>query len=234
MISQLNAARIAGLMYLFALVTAVFSEFYIRASLLDWGNVGETASNIANSEGFFRTAIVSDLSSFAAIVVLAVSLYLVVKPVNPYLGLIALCWWLGQAFILGMTTLNSFLILSMVSGAGYLAAFDPGQLHALVGLFVRAHYAGYDIALVFFSLGSSAFAYLLFKARLVPRLLALFGVLASLLFLTGTVTLFLLPETSPLIRQMINPLIATYELLIGLWLLIKGVRVTTYREAHAV
>lgn len=226
MTSQFKGARIAGLMYLFALVTAVFSEFYIRSSLFVWANVGETASNIANSEGFFRTAIVSDLSSFAGIVVLAVSLYLVVKPVNPYLALIALCWWLGQAFILGMTTLNSFIILSLVSGAGYLAAFDAGQLHALVGLFVRGHYAGYDIGLIFFSLGSSAFAYLLFKARLVPRPLVLFGLLASLLFLTGTVTLFLLPEVSPLVRQVINPPIALYELLIGLWLLIKGARVT--------
>lgn len=226
MTSQFKAARIAGLMYLFALVTAVFSEFYIRSSLFVWANVGETASNIANSEGFFRTAIVSDLSSFAGIVVLAVSLYLVVKPVNQYLALIALCWWLGQAFILGMTTLNSFIILSLVSGAGYLAAFDAGQLHALVGLFVRAHYAGYDIGLIFFSLGSSAFAYLLFKARLVPRILALFGLLASLLFLTGTVTLFLLPEASPLVRQVINPPIALYELLIGSWLLTKGARVT--------
>lgn len=226
MTSQFKAARIAGFMYLFALVTAVFSEFYIRSSLFVRANVGETASNIADSEGFFRTAIVSDLSSFAGIVVLAVSLYLVVKPVNPYLAAIALCWWLGQAFILGMTTLNSFIILSLVSGAGYLAAFDAGQLHALVGLFVRAHYAGYDIGLIFFSLGSSAFAYLLFKARMVPRILALFGLLASLLFLASTVTLLLLPEASPLVRQVINPPIALYELLIGLWLLIKGARVT--------
>jgi hypothetical protein len=233
MTSQDRIARTAGFMYLFALITAVFSEFHIRGGLLEWADLGKTASNIAHSEALFRTAIVADLSSFAAIVVLAVSLYLVVKPVNPYLALIALCWWLGEAFILGMTTLNSFKILFVVSGAGYLAAFDPGQLHALVGLLVRAYYAGYDIALIFFSLGSSAFACLLFKGRLVPRLLAGFGVLASLLFLAGTVTLFLWPEAGPRIRQMINPPIALYELLVGLWLLIKGVRLTPYREAGA-
>lgn len=220
--NEFRPARVAGLMYLIVLFTAVFSEFVARSSLFAWGSGAETALNIANSGGLFRAAIVSDLTSFAGIVVLAVSLYWVVRPVNPYLALIALCWWLGQAFILGLTTLNSFIILLLVGGGGYLAAFDTGELHALIGLFMRAHYAGYDIGLVFFSLGSSAFAYLLLKGRLVPWPLAAFGLAASLLFLFGTVAVFLLPDASAAVRQLINPPIALYELVIGAWLLAKG------------
>lgn len=221
--SQHKAARVAGFIYLFALATAVFASFYVRANLIVWGNAAETANNIMASEQLFRIGLASDLIAFTSIVLLALALYILLKPVNKNLALLALFWWLGEAFILGVNTLNDYIVLILLSDAGYLKVFDTSQLQALVQVFLETHLTGYNIGLIFFGLGSAVFSYLLFKSNYIPGILAGLGIFASLVILAGTFAILILPVPEAMIYQFMNPPIALYELLIGLWLLIKGV-----------
>ena len=222
--SQLVYARVAGVMYLFVLATAVFG-FYIRAGLIVSGDAAATANNIMASEGLFRIGIASDLIAFTGIVLLALALYVVLKPVNKNLALLALFWWLGEAAVLGITTLNSFFVLSLLSGADYLTVFETSQLQALVRLFFIAYFYGYIIGLIFFSLGSTVFAYLLFKSHYVPRILAGWGIFSSLVVLLGTFAIVLYPYYAAFLQPGFGTPIFFYELILGFWLLIKGVNV---------
>ena len=57
---------------------------------------------------------------------------------------------------------------------------QPKQLQALAQLFLAVEADGYRIGGVFFGLASIVFAYLWFKSRYVPRILAALGIFASL------------------------------------------------------
>src|SRR5574337_477271 len=155
--AQHTAAKVAGFLYLFLMVTGVFAEFYARGSLIVPDDAVQTVKNIAASERLFRIGIVSDLITFAGDVILVWALYVVLKPINRNVALHAAFWRLAECAILAVITLNDFAALRLPSGADYLRAFDTRQLQALARLFVSVQADGYRIGAVLFGLGSTVF-----------------------------------------------------------------------------
>ncbi len=169
--SQQRAARLAGLMYLLTIATWLFA-FYVRSGLIVRGNAPETVNNIVTHERLFRISIVSDLVTFAGVVVLTVALWVLLKPVNRNIALLAAFWRLVESSILCVITLSSFLVLSLSSGAEYLNAIEADQLQAFAMLAIVVHGTGYIVGAIFLGLGSAGFSYLLFTSHYVPRALA--------------------------------------------------------------
>ena len=87
--SQREAAKVVGFTYLFALAPAIFAEFYVRTQLIVFDNAAQTARNIVAHERLFRLGIASNLTVFAIDVVLITALYVVLKPINRRLALLA-------------------------------------------------------------------------------------------------------------------------------------------------
>ena len=90
--SQRKAAQIAGLMYLFTIIIANLVEFYVRGRLIVPGDAVQTAKNIAASTGLFRLGVAGDLAVLVCDVILIVALYILLKPVNRNLALLAVFW----------------------------------------------------------------------------------------------------------------------------------------------
>jgi hypothetical protein len=221
---QQTAAKVAGFLYLFLMVTAMFAQFYARGPLIVPGDVVQTAKNIATSQRLFRIGTVSDLITFAGDVILVLALYVVLKPINRNVALLAAFWRIAECAIFALITLNDFVILRLLSGADYLRAFDTKQLQALAYTFVGAHDAGYLIGMVFFGLGSTVFAYLWFKSRYIPRGLAALGIFASLLVAIVTLALMVFPTLAAVMIPAYFAPIAIFEVTLGFWLLIKGIQ----------
>jgi hypothetical protein len=218
-----EAARVVGFAYLFALPPAIFAEFYVRGQLIVFDNVAQTARNIMAHERLFRLGIASNLAVFAVDVVLIVALYVVLKPSNRNLALLAAGWGLVETTILVVATLSDFDVLRILSGAGYLRAFEASQLQALARLSVSTHDATYRVGLVFAGLRSTAFCFLWFKSRLIPRALAGWGMLASLLMGASALLLIIFPELAMVVSIVIyGAPIFFFELTMGFWLLLRG------------
>jgi hypothetical protein len=222
--AQHTAAKVAGFLYLFTMVTANFAEFYARGRLIVFGDAAQTVKNIAASERLFRLGIVSNLITFASVVILVVALYVVLKPINRNVALLAAFWRLAECAIFALITLNDFVALRLLSGADYLRAFDTQQLQALAYTFVGMHDAGYLIALVFFGLGSTVFAYLWFKSRYIPQWLAALGIFSSLLVAIVTLGIMVFPGLAAVVIPVYFAPIFIFEVTLGLWLLIRGMR----------
>jgi hypothetical protein len=126
--AQHTAAKVAGFLYLLTMVTANFAEFYARGRLIVAGDTAQTAKNIAASERLFRLGIVSNLITFASVVILLLALYVVLKPINRNVALLATFWRLAECSIFALITLNDFVTLRLLSGDDYLRAFDTQQL----------------------------------------------------------------------------------------------------------
>jgi hypothetical protein len=233
-----QAARVAGAAYVIQYVTAVFPEFYARPMLIVSGDAGRTASNIVAHAQLFRFAIVSDLLAGVAVVVLNLALYELLAPVDRRLARFAAFWRLVEVSVGSAIAVYGFIVLSLLSGARPFQPFGTSELHGLTHLFVLARESGYMVLLLFFGIGSTAYMYLLVKSRYVPRGLALVGLVGSALAAVFALTRMLFPpmvaaafagaRTLPpvalaLLALVLAPLLL-FELVLGLWLLVKGVR----------
>ena len=223
--SQRKAATVVGFTYLFALFPAIFAEFYVRSQLVVFDNAATTALHIVTHERLFRLGIASNLTAFAIDVALITALYVVLKPVNRSLALLATGWGLIETTIFVLVTLSDFDVLRILSGSGYLQAFEADRLQALAGLSIGAHHDVYNVGLVLAGLRSTAFCYLWFKSGFIPRPLAALGVFASFLMGAFAFAFIISPELAKLVPVGIygGP-IFFFELTMGLWLLLRGLR----------
>ncbi|HEY4954444.1 MAG TPA: DUF4386 domain-containing protein [Gemmatimonadaceae bacterium] len=233
-----RAAKIAGAAYLLT-YAPVYSWLVVYPKLFVAGDFARTATNIMAHAQLFRLTIVLDLLTVAGVVILNLALYELLAPVHRSLARLAAFWRLVESAVYAATTVCTFAVLSVLSGADYLQAFEPRQLQALARLLLGAYTSGFWVAMFFLSLGSTIYCYLLVRSRYIPRVLALFGVTASVLAVVGILTRFLFPafitatfaavRTLPVAALVLLALIVvpilSFELTIGTWLLVKGVRI---------
>jgi len=214
-------ARLAGFIYLLAMALGIFSQSYILGRIVGDDAAG-TAQQIAASEGLFRLGIVIDVVTAVTDVIIAWALYELLKSVDASLALLGAWLRIADAAILAMTTVCGLITLRLLSGVGYLQSFDPGQLQSLARLYVSVRGSGFYVGFVFLGLGSAVFAYLFFRSRYVPRLLAGWGVFASVLLAIGSLGVMLSPEFAARGAMIYMLPMFFYEVPLGLWLLIRG------------
>ena len=122
--------------------------------------------------------------------------------------------------------LNQIAALLILSNADYLIVFPPEQLHAQVMLFLNLHEYGVFIAQIFWGLWLFPLGYLVFKSGYIPKILGILLIIAGFGYLIDVVIFFLFPTFDVTISQF------TFigELLLALWLLIKGVNVEEWEK----
>lgn len=167
--SQRKASRVAGFAHLITFATVVSVNFGIHDRLIVQNNTAETARNILAHEQLFRIGITGDLIYCAGVVVLLTALYVILKPVNHGLALLAAFWRLVWVLMWLVMTLNLFDALRLLSGADYLRAFQAEQLQALARLYLGTRFTYYYVGLLFGALASTVCAYLWFKSRFIPH-----------------------------------------------------------------
>ncbi len=219
-------AGIAGIMYLLTMVTQNFSDFYVRRQLLVPADPGQTLRNMAASGLLVRVGIGSDLITIACSVILIVALYVILKPISRNVALVAVFWWLLECAVAAVVTLNSLAALFLLSGKDSLRAFNTDHLETVAQLFLSTERAGNRIAALLFGLGSTLFCYLWFKSRYIPRALAAWGILSSLLPIMAPLATVMFPAMidAPLRRARSGYPIMTFEVMLALWLFMKGIR----------
>ncbi len=218
---------------LFLGALAAFGQFYIRSGILVSGDIAQTARNILASARLFRIGMASALIGGAGSAALGVAFDVMLKPVGSGNALLAAFWRLGEAVILGHMTLNSMLVMNILGRSGRLARFSVDQTHALAGLFLGAQGPEFSMGLVFYAMGSTLFCYLLLKSRYIPRILAWWGLLGSVVSLLSSLTIIVFPAASGIAPNCYIP-VGTFELVTGFWLLFRGIRLPRIPNEPAV
>jgi len=222
--AQVRAARLAGAMFLFINAIGIFSEIIVRGSLLS-GDITQVAQNIISSERLYRLSIVGDLVMFAGGLVLIWALYVLLRPVNRDLALLAVFFRIVETAVSVAATLASLIAVRLLSSAEYLKVFEADELHVLSRLARNAFGFGQDVGFIFFALGSTVFAYLLLRSRYVPLILAGWGVFASLLFTVYNLVIIVFPGAVETLMYVSFAPIGIYEITLGFWLLLKGAKI---------
>ena len=225
--SQSKAARLAGLLYLIAMATGLFAEFYVHfpSTLVVSGDAIKTASNILAKERLYRIGIANNVITFAIDVALIWALYVLLRPVNRWLALLAVFFRLVETTLACTAIINSYVAIQFVSDANRLKPFDANQIQAL-SVMHDTYALTFVIVAVFLGLGSTLFNYLLFKSGYIPKVLALWGLFASLLLLISQFVIIIFPEVEKTIIPACYAPIALDEIVLGIWLLFKGANIS--------
>jgi hypothetical protein len=222
--SPLYYAKIAGFFYMIIIIIGVLSGAFIDSEIIVPGDNALTVSNIIANDLLFRIGIVSILILYASVVVLSWALYVILKEVNKNLALLAMLLRLSEAILGAATVLISFTILLLLNKEVYSPMYDIKQLQALVGVFLNVRTAGLDIVLLFVGLGGTIFLYLFFKARIVPRILAIWGIFTYVSMIVLSFISILYPEHPEMLEIIFYSIGGLFELIFGFWLLVKGVK----------
>ncbi|QBG36109.1 DUF4386 domain-containing protein [Litorilituus sediminis] len=212
--------KIAGLTYAIIIIIATFPPLiFDMGALLKTPNA---ADNIIGQEGTFRLALTVEFIMFVLVMVLSWALYVLLKPVNKNLALFGLIFRFGEA-LLGCVVIMLYLgILLLLSSNEYLQAIEPAQLQALAYFFLKLTGIGFYILLLIMGIGGIAFCYLFYVSRYIPKFLSIWGIITyASMVIYGLINIAIHDAAKELAYAMAPG--ALFELIIGLWLMFKGI-----------
>jgi hypothetical protein len=160
--------------------------------------------------------------------VLAVTLYAITRDEDRDLAMLGFACRVaeGLAGVFPVTTLG---LLWLATNVGPTAP-DAPSANALAAYLLKVGTWQTISASLFFAVGSTAFAYLLMRGRMIPAPIAWVGVLGSAL-LVVILPLQLAGFITGVITQVAWIPVALFELTLAPWLLIKGVAEPTRRQS---
>ena len=198
-ISQRKAVKVAGIGYLIIIIAGFFA-FFVLSTLIVPGDAVKTAKNIKTNQWLFCIMIISVLIMITFDVVVGLALYVVLKPVNKSLSLLAAIFRLIQA---------SFIAISLV-----FLFIEPLSFNYV-----------YLIGQVFFALYLLVLGYLVLKSGYIPRIVGVLLIIGGALgYLLESLTYFLFPNYIAIAYPgLVVGTIA--EILLTLWLLLKSAKI---------
>ena len=217
-----NTARLAGLLYLFLIITGVYGIMYIPSKIIVPGDSVSTARNIISNELLFRTGVLNDIISNTIFLVLV--LYRLLKLVNENQTKLMFALVMVQIPIVFM--MEAFNITSlMILKGDILKTFELSQRQDLAMLFLNINDYGTLPLEMFWGLWLLPFGVLVFKSEFIPRVFGILLVIGGIAYMVGSTTGILFPSYSSFIKYPTLLLVAIGEISITLWLLIKGVKI---------
>jgi hypothetical protein len=213
-------ARVAGLAYLTYMAAGASNEF-LMGRATDATGAAATLARIAGHVTDVRVAILLTLVEAFCALVLAVTLYGITRDQDHELAMLALACRVAEG-VIGSGGVPRRLELLRLAHAPIVTGAATNALEASV-LAPAA-----PLGAIFFAVGSAIFAWLLLRGRMIPVPLAWLGVGSSALLVVGVPLELAGWATGPwTVYQWLPAMVFTFVL--GLWLLIKGVR---RRELH--
>lgn len=221
-----KTARLAGVLYLAIAIISAFGLIYVPSMLIVPGDAATTAHNILTSEVLFRLGFMSNLMTFTINVFVALLLYQLLKPVNKNMAALMVALILVGLGIGMLNELNQFVALLLLRSGESLTTFTTAQLQALAALFLDIYQHGFSIAHIFWGLWLFPLGYLVFKSGFLPKVIGILLLIAGVGYLVDFTLFFLFPG----ITVKVSEFTFVGEVVLLLWLLIKGVNVQQWQQ----
>ena len=224
-ITPRTAALIGGIGYIVLFVLAIFANFLVKEGLIIHGDAAATAQNILNSEGLFRTGMVSFLLVFLIDTPIAWALFVLLRPIHRDLSLLAAWFRIVYTIFLGVALVFYYQALLYLDGGIFASSFKTEQLHALALMVLESFDFVWLIGLTAFGVHLILVGFLLIRSASVPRVLGWILILAGVSYIIDTSAHIILPDYSAY-AGLFLALVALPSMIgegwFGLWLLLRG------------
>lgn len=214
-----KTARLAGVLYFSIIITSIIFLAVGSGRLMVEGDMVQSIDNIARNPTLFRIHMVYEILMYTGVIFLSVALYQLVKKVNRTAGLSAMLFRFGEAIMGFLTVACSMLILFLVQQDN-----APGSNTVMISMLFEMKDALMQLLMIFIGVGSILFFALFYLNQYIPRWLSVFGIAAFSLVVAETIVL-----TATDMESLVFPGVTAvcFEIIVGLYLMIKGVRIQT-------
>ena len=212
-------ARVAGATFLLYIAVKVSSAILFEGSIGS-GAAASRLTSVAAHASDLRMATVLALGNCVCALVLAVLLYFYTRRSHPELSTLVLICRTGEAVLFGAFALG-IIALVFIAEASTEATRNTDA--SLVVAIIRSTRNSTLVACFFFAVGSAAFAWVLLRASLAPRSLAVLGLVGSLVPIVG-MPLQIIGALRGFNTGLLWVLMFLFEIALGVWLLASGGR----------
>jgi len=207
-------AKIVGFTYLVTTIIGFINNFLVKPGL-------HNTQTLLQSEFQFRIGEMLDLLMFVLVMWMAVALYLLTKSINKNRALLGFVFRVAEVVVGIVILLINLAPLIILKKAGNYQ-FNDGILHSLASVFFDISNMGWNFHLTLMSIGAIIFMLLLLRASYIPKWLGYWALFTYTLVLLCFSLQILLPEFPSNLMMVMAPG-ALFELVFGIWLLVKGV-----------
>ena len=217
-------ARLAGLSYIIFTTAGLVKNFLLDTRL---SNIGATEiTTIFENEMHFRLGVLAETIMFLGVVMASVSFYVVLKPVSKQLVQTALCLRLVEIIIGGIAVVISMAMLALSNKTYLVEMFDLQQIRTLVAVASSFRMPAYEYSWISMGFAGGITFYLFFKSRYIPRAWSVWGIITYMSLILYPLAKLLIVDLPPEIMFVLFPG-ALFELGVGIWLLIVGIKIPT-------
>ncbi|HHS88980.1 MAG TPA: DUF4386 domain-containing protein [Rhodobacteraceae bacterium] len=211
----IRSGRLAGILFLVALGANLVGSELLDAIVIAPDYLSQTYAQ--------KTSVIlgmlAEIASAIAVVGIGVCLYPVLREHSQTVALGYLAFRLIEPMITIIIVLSSLSILALSREFMAAGATDPGQYALLGTLFQTTRDWALMIYILIFCTGAFLFYSLLFRTRLVPRLLSVWGLVGAAILLAGALIDMLITDIPP---EAYGAVMGVNEIVFPLWLTFKG------------
>jgi hypothetical protein len=217
-----SSSRVAGVAFL-VYIAAAFSGMVLEGKASGGQGAAAKLASIAQHAGTMRLAVLLQLVGCFCALVLAVTLYAMTRDQDPDLALLAMVCRVAEG-VIGAVSLPRMAGRLWLATASGVEAPDPAAASAAGAALFGLPAWGANLGATFFAVGSTLFAWIMLRGRIVPPSLAGLGVVASLIVL-AILPLELVGLAGRPVTDFIWLPMLVFEVWLALWLIGKGAAV---------
>jgi len=217
--------KILGIAFLFQFFTSFSSGVFLKSTWFVSEDIGKTMFKISANPSLIQFNIFLDILTALGVIFLGAVLFQLLKKQNEKLALTAMGFYFLEAALLVVSRMSTFSLLRF--SQEYVATGQPSNLLFMGQVaYDTMEFVGGTLHMLAFCLGAIIFYTLLHRSRVVPRWMSLWGLVTLFPLLVGTITQ-IFNYNIPFVFYV--PYVP-FELVIGLWILFKGIIETEENE----
>lgn len=196
-------------------ITSLVSGTLFLGPLTDKSDIIKVLLNTSSNQEIAHVSIFLDIVTALVIVWLGVLLFSLLRKVNQVWATTALALYIVEA---GMLIVSKFFGYALVHVSGAYSASNDKVFEAIGQMLLQAKDFSYSMHIIPFGVGAVLFYYLLYKIKAIPSWLSLWGLIAVIPVLFGTILGTYGVEVSFIIMLPYVP----FEFFAGGYIMIKG------------
>lgn len=217
MSTENKIAKAVGALFIITMILGMIDAYTVapilNASLADY----------YSNESQFYIGAFSILFMSLGVVGIAILLYPLLEKHSKIIAITYVCSRVMECLLLIIGAIVYFLLLTLSKEFIKAGSPDSSYFQTLANVAVEARYTGYHMAMIILSIASMMLCYLLYKTRLIPRVISVVGIIgyASVL-VSAPLDLLGMIDTTGTGGVLYVPGALFELLLLPIWLFVKG------------
>jgi len=217
MSTENKIAKAVGALFIITMILGMIDAYTVAPIL------NTSIADYYSNESQFYIGAFSILFMSLGVVGIAILLYPVLEKHNRIIAITYVCSRVMECLLLIIGVIVYFLLLALSQEFIKAGSPDSSYFQTLANVAVEARYSGYHVAMIILSIASILLCYLLYKTRLIPRIISLVGIIGYIsVLVSAPLDLLGMIDTTKAGGVLYLPGALFELMLLPIWLFVKG------------